>query len=106
MASLTRMINWTALVAGTGLFLMFQGEVDLPLRIAGATVLLAALRRIKVQGFAEFILHSRTRRALLPARPFLRRAVSHLVLAVPRGRLVMGMSAERSITHRKRRAHA
>ena len=41
MASLTRTINWVALVAGTGLFLMFQGEVDLPLRIAGATVLLA-----------------------------------------------------------------
>ncbi len=40
-ASLTRMINWTALVVGTGLFLMFQGEVDLPPRIAGATVLLA-----------------------------------------------------------------
>ena len=41
MASLTRTVNWAALIVGTGLFLMFQGEVDLPPRIAGATVLLA-----------------------------------------------------------------
>ena len=40
-ASLTRTVNWAALIVGTGLFLMFQGEVDLPPRIAGATVLLA-----------------------------------------------------------------
>ena len=41
MATLTRTVNWLALIVGSGLFLMFQGEVDLPPRIAGATVLLA-----------------------------------------------------------------
>jgi hypothetical protein len=41
MVSLTRLINWTALIVGTILFLMFQGEVDLTQRIAGGTVLLA-----------------------------------------------------------------
>ncbi len=40
-ATLTRTVNWLALIVGSGLFLMFQGEVDLPPRIAGATVLLA-----------------------------------------------------------------
>ena len=41
MVSLTRLVNWIALIAGMFLFLMFQGEVDLIQRIAGGTVLLA-----------------------------------------------------------------
>ena len=41
MVSLTRLINWAALIGGSFLFLLLQGEVNLVQRIAGGTVLLA-----------------------------------------------------------------
>ena len=41
MVSLTRLINWAALIGGSLLFFMLQGEVDLVQRVAGGTVLLA-----------------------------------------------------------------
>ncbi len=41
MVSLTRLINWAALIGGLLLFFMLQGEVNLVQRVAGGTVLLA-----------------------------------------------------------------
>ena len=41
MVSLTRLINWVALIGGSLLFFLLQGEVNIIQRVAGATILLA-----------------------------------------------------------------
>tara|TARA_B100000424_G_scaffold138576_1_gene105262 strand:- start:639 stop:1568 length:930 start_codon:yes stop_codon:yes gene_type:complete len=41
MVSLTRLINWAALIGGSLLFFLLQGEVNIIQRVAGASVLLA-----------------------------------------------------------------
>ena len=41
MVSLTRLINWAALIGGSLLFFLLQGEVNIIQRVAGATILLA-----------------------------------------------------------------
>ena len=59
MVSLTRLINWTALILGTVLFLVFQGEVDLTQRIAGGTVLLALASLLIFTGREKMVIPNR-----------------------------------------------
>ena len=56
MVSLTRLINWTALIIGSILFLILQGEVDLTQRIAGGTVLLALASLLIFTGREKMII--------------------------------------------------
>ncbi len=56
MVSLTRLINWTALIIGSILFLLLQGEVDLTQRIAGGTVLLALASLLIFTGREKMII--------------------------------------------------
>ena len=56
MVSLTRLINWTALIVGSILFLILQGEVDLTQRIAGGTVLLALASLLIFTGREKMII--------------------------------------------------
>ncbi len=58
MVSLTRLINWTALIIGSILFMVLQGEVDLTQRIAGGTVLLA---------LASLLIFTGRERMIIPA---------------------------------------
>ena len=56
MVSLTRLINWIALLVGSLLFLVLQGEVDLTQRIAGGTVLLALASLLIFTGREKMII--------------------------------------------------
>lgn len=59
MVSLTRLINWIALIVGMILFLAFQGEVDLTQRIAGGTVLLALASLLIFTGREKMVIPTR-----------------------------------------------
>ena len=56
MVSLTRLINWVALILGSIVFLILQGEVDLTQRIAGGTVLLALASLLIFTGREKMII--------------------------------------------------
>ena len=56
MVSLTRLINWVALILGSIVFLILQGEVDITQRIAGGTVLLALASLLIFTGREKMII--------------------------------------------------
>ena len=56
MVSLTRLINWVALILGSIVFLILQGEVDMTQRIAGGTVLLALASLLIFTGREKMII--------------------------------------------------
>ena len=56
MVSLSRIINWVALILGCLVFLILQGEVDLTQRIAGGTVLLALASLLIFTGREKMII--------------------------------------------------